>query len=168
MQTLYPETRRNPETSNCGNRWSKTEEENLLEEIKTMSIEDIGLSHKRTVGGIKARLLLLSCNMLNEGLSMDEVIKKTTMNEDDIEDYHANQENKKEKRMEKRKAKKEAKRNEKLLMLNSVSNSAKSSEVEPFAQNLNDKNQDKYINILIEIRDLLQIIADKEVVLSMK
>lgn len=54
--------RKNEETSRIGAKWSVEEDEELIKElINKKSYEEIALNHKRTIGGIKSRVI---CNVL--------------------------------------------------------------------------------------------------------
>lgn len=87
MEYNFSKLRENAETSNCGKNWTKKEEDTLLEELKTQKdLKEIGILHKRTEGGIRARLRLLACNMIDSGLSTAEASIKTTLTEKDIVD----------------------------------------------------------------------------------
>lgn len=49
--------RNNEETNRAGSKWLKDEDEMLLKEIKNKTYEEIALEHKRTVTGIKSRVI---------------------------------------------------------------------------------------------------------------
>jgi len=52
--------RNNEETSRCGKKWLQEEDEELMKEvIDKKSYEEIALNHKRTIGGIKSRVICL-------------------------------------------------------------------------------------------------------------
>jgi len=52
--------RKNEETSRIGKKWSNEEDEELMKElIDKKSYEEIALNHKRTIGGIKSRVICL-------------------------------------------------------------------------------------------------------------
>ena len=54
--------RKNEETSRVGKKWTVEEDEELMKElIDKKSYEEIALNHKRTIGGIKSRVI---CNIL--------------------------------------------------------------------------------------------------------
>jgi len=54
--------RKNEETSRIGAKWSVEEDEELMKElIDKKSYEEIALNHKRTIGGVKSRVI---CNVL--------------------------------------------------------------------------------------------------------
>jgi len=51
----------NPEISNCGKHWSQNETEQLRKELcEHLSTEEIAKNHKRTIGGIIARVKLIN------------------------------------------------------------------------------------------------------------
>lgn len=49
--------RNNEETNRAGSKWLKDEDEMLLKEIKNKTYEEIALEHKRTITGIKSRVI---------------------------------------------------------------------------------------------------------------
>ena len=54
--------RKNEETSRVGKKWAVEEDEELMKELNDKkSYEEIALNHKRTIGGIKSRVI---CNIL--------------------------------------------------------------------------------------------------------
>ena len=70
-----------------GKRWTEEEENRMLEEIKTMDVEEVAKLHKRMSGGISARLCLVAARMLKEGKSIEEVMLATKQTKDDIEQF---------------------------------------------------------------------------------
>lgn len=75
MYNNLSKLRSQDETSRAGIAWSKEEDEQLLDEMKRgVSMEDMSLSHKRTLGGIKVRVFMHCVNVQEtEGLSIDSV-----------------------------------------------------------------------------------------------
>jgi hypothetical protein len=62
MFTEMANLRKNEETSRIGAKWSVEEDEELMKElIDKKSYEEIALNHKRTIGGVKSRVI---CNVL--------------------------------------------------------------------------------------------------------
>jgi hypothetical protein len=60
MFTEMANLRKNEETSRIGAKWSNEEVEELMKElIDKKSYEEIALNHKRTIGGIKSRVICL-------------------------------------------------------------------------------------------------------------
>jgi hypothetical protein len=78
----------NPEVKypeNMGQKWTDKEEEELLQQIKeNMDIENISIIHKRTIGGITARLGEIAYKMYLKKSNIDDIIEKTKLNEDYI------------------------------------------------------------------------------------
>jgi len=76
----------NPETSAVGSKWTKDEENQLLKEIENeISIGDIALAHKRTVGSIKARLNDIAMRLLQDGMNIEEVSIKLRIHKEILE-----------------------------------------------------------------------------------
>ena len=72
-------------TSNMGQRWTTEEENTLLEELdKNINIEIIAQIHNRTVGGIRGRQQTIAYNMHLKNVSIEEIIIKTRLDEEQI------------------------------------------------------------------------------------
>lgn len=134
--------RENPETANAWKKWTTEEEEKLVTELNDMTYEELALLHKRTVGGIKTRVLKMALDECNDGENIYNVSEKYNVTEEQIKEYSDKQIKTAENRIKNREKRKESKK--KLLKL----------EKEGFYEN-------RQIELLIEIRDLLQIIAKK-------
>ena len=79
--------RENPETSNIGKRWTEDEINELLNNIKTLSFDEVALIHKRTVGSIKSKLLSIAMSLINKKMLIDEITKIVKLSKESIEDY---------------------------------------------------------------------------------
>ena len=86
MSTFYG--RLNPEAyTNTGKKWSGDEINNLLNEIKEKTIEDISKIHKRTVGGIRSRLKVIAASkFIDESKSIPEIMAITKLSKEEIID----------------------------------------------------------------------------------
>lgn len=72
--------------SNSGQKWAEVEETTLLEELnKNMDIETIAQNHKRTIGGINSRRKEIAYKMYLKDASMEEIIEKTKLDEEYIQ-----------------------------------------------------------------------------------
>lgn len=84
-----------------GMPWDEEEIQQLLIEIvRKMSFEEIAEKHERTLGGIRARLMVIVRNYYDEGKSIEKIIKYTGLDEKTIEDTiakHIAKKNKEEK-----------------------------------------------------------------------
>lgn len=70
-----------------GKKWLPEEESQLLVELENgHSISDIASIHDRTYGGITSRMREIACKMLGENISIQDVMKKTTLTEAQIND----------------------------------------------------------------------------------
>ena len=78
----------NPEKnypSNTGQKWTDEEESLLLEELsKGIDIEIISQSHKRTIGGINSRRREIAYKLHVNNTSIEVIILKTKLNEEEI------------------------------------------------------------------------------------
>jgi predicted nucleic acid-binding Zn-ribbon protein len=71
--------------SNIGQKWTDGEEQTLLEELnKNINIELIAKMHNRTTGGIKARCKEIAYKLYINNMSIEEIILKTKLDEDQI------------------------------------------------------------------------------------
>jgi len=71
--------------SNTGKKWTDEEETLLLEELsKNIDIQAIAQCHNRTTGGINARLREIAYKLYSNNNSMEEIILKTKLDEDQI------------------------------------------------------------------------------------
>jgi LEA14-like dessication related protein len=79
---------KNPEKdypSNTGQNWTDEEETLLLEELsKNIDIQLIAECHNRTTGGINARRRVIAYKLYINNNSMEEIIFKTKLDEDQI------------------------------------------------------------------------------------
>ena len=71
--------------SNAGQKWTDEEERLLLEELsKNSDIQVIAQCHNRTTGGINARRKVIAYKLYRNNNSMEEIILKTKLDEDQI------------------------------------------------------------------------------------
>ena len=71
--------------SNTGQKWTDEEETLLLEELsKNIDIQLIAQCHNRTTGGINARRKEIAYKLYNNNNSMEDIILKTKLDEDQI------------------------------------------------------------------------------------
>jgi len=71
--------------SNIGQKWTDEEETLLLEELsKNSDIQVIAQCHNRTAGGINARRKEIAYKLYRNNNSMEEIILKTKLDEDQI------------------------------------------------------------------------------------
>lgn len=68
-----------------GSRWTAKEDEELLQQVKTLPIDQIAQLHKRTFNGISLRLAEIAIRLIDEGKSYDEAVKITQASRVDIE-----------------------------------------------------------------------------------
>jgi hypothetical protein len=70
--------------SRIGKKWEKEEDDELLTQIKTMSIEDIAFKHRRTETAIKSRLVSHGNKMIHKGASVESVAAQLKLQVDDF------------------------------------------------------------------------------------
>ena len=88
--------REQPETARTGLKWTEDESQELMKHINDgMSLEDIANTHKRTVGGVKNRIMTNALNIMKEKkISLDEVSKLVNISVFDLQNYKQYQDNK--------------------------------------------------------------------------
>ena len=97
MYNSFKILREQPETARTGMKWTEDESQELMKHINEgMSLEDIANTHKRTVGGVKNRIMTNALNIMkeNEGMSIDEVSKLVNISVFDLQNYKQYQDNK--------------------------------------------------------------------------
>lgn len=73
-----------------GKRWSKEEEDQLLEEVETLSLTEIATIHRRTVTAIHARLCQIAIQaMIAEDATLEEIEILTKLRRHEIEKFTA-------------------------------------------------------------------------------
>ena len=126
------ELRNNPDTERAGLKWLKEEDDELLEQVNNkIPIDDIAKIHKRTSTSIKIRIMQHTINLINTDDNISIENACTIMNID-IDEF------------KKFKEKTDAKNNTEKVIKKDIK-----------------KDEDKYMNLLMEIRDLLIIISKK-------
>jgi len=71
--------------SNTGEKWTDEEETLLLEELsKNIDIQLIAQYHNRTIGGINSRRREIAYKLYSNNNSMEDIILKTKLDEDQI------------------------------------------------------------------------------------
>ena len=71
--------------SNTGQKWTDEEETLLLEELsKNIDIQLIAQCHNRTTGGINARRRVIAYKLYSNNNSIEDIILKTKLDEDQI------------------------------------------------------------------------------------
>ena len=111
MYNSFKILREQPETARTGMKWTEDESQELMKHINEgMSLEDTANTHKRTVGGVKNRIMTNALNIMkeNESMSFDEVSKLVNISVFDLENYKQYQDNKEEKINKKESDKKES------------------------------------------------------------
>ena len=88
---------KNPDTdypTNMGQKWTDEEENTLLQELdKNINIEIIAQTHNRTIGGIRGRQRTIAYNMYVKKVSIEEIIRKTKLDKEQIMETITRREN---------------------------------------------------------------------------
>lgn len=82
--------RNNEETSNIGIKWSVEEDNKLLEELNiNKTYNEIALEHKRTIGGIKSRIIshIIYPKYKNDDIDFDKISIEYKIEKDIIIKY---------------------------------------------------------------------------------
>ena len=98
--------------SKAGKKWTEDEDNMLLQELyNNMDIDSISKAHNRNIGGISSRQETIAYNMHLKKTPIDEIVKKTKLDEKQVTDMIAKKETydiqRKEKKEIKEKEKKE-------------------------------------------------------------
>jgi repressor of nif and glnA expression len=89
FQENMKKLRENPDTSRAGLKWDDSEDENVLNKLKSgMSVEDIAKALKRTANSIKTRIVMNAVKQIDEDKKdKNQVIKELKITETDITEY---------------------------------------------------------------------------------
>jgi len=82
--------RNNEETSRAGNKWLPEEDDKLVQEISDKkSFEDIALEHKRTITGIKSRVIsqIIYKQYKDGNKSIDDLSSEYNIEKDLVDKY---------------------------------------------------------------------------------
>jgi repressor of nif and glnA expression len=81
--------RENPDTSRAGLKWDDSEDENVLNKLKSgMTVDDIAKALKRTANSIKTRIIMNAVKQIDEeNKNKDQVMKELKITEADIKEY---------------------------------------------------------------------------------
>lgn len=82
--------RNNEETSRAGNKWLPEEDDKLVQEISDKkSLEDISLEHKRTITGIKSRVIsqIIYKQYKDGNKSIDDLSSEYNIEKDLVDKY---------------------------------------------------------------------------------
>ena len=89
FQENMKKLRENPDTSRAGLKWDDSEDENVLNKLKSgMSVDDIAKALKRTANSIKTRIIMNAVKQIDEDKKdKNQVIKELKITEADIVEY---------------------------------------------------------------------------------
>lgn len=89
FQENMKKLRENPDTSRAGLKWDDSEDENVLNKLKSgMSVDDIARNLKRTANSIKTRIVMNAVKQIDEDKQdKSKVMKELKVTEEDIKEY---------------------------------------------------------------------------------
>ena len=89
FQENMKKLRENPDTSRAGLKWDDSEDENVLNKLKSgMSVDDIARNLKRTANSIKTRIVMNAVKQIDEdNQDKAKVMKELKVTEEDIKEY---------------------------------------------------------------------------------
>jgi len=89
FQENMKKLRENPDTSRAGLKWDDSEDENVLNKLKSgMTVDDIAKALKRTANSIKTRIIMNAVKQIDEEKkNKDQVMKELKITEADIKEY---------------------------------------------------------------------------------
>lgn len=139
FNTRLTALREQPDTARAGVKWTEEENEQLMKEVMDgMDLDDVAKQHQRTVTGVKSRVMTNALTMMKDrDITLQDVSKLVYIPVEDLENHKQRQEQK----ATTPKVKKTVTKTSEELSVDNI-------------------HQD-FMNILIEIRDYLKIIAEK-------
>ena len=89
FQENMKKLRENPDTSRAGLKWDESEDENVLNKVKSgMSVDDIAKNLKRTANSIKTRIIMNAVTQIEEDTkNKASIMKDLKVSEADITEY---------------------------------------------------------------------------------
>jgi repressor of nif and glnA expression len=89
FQENMKKLRENPDTSRAGLKWDESEDENVLNKVKSgMSVDDIAKNLKRTANSIKTRIIMNAVTQIEEDTkNKAKIMKDLKVSEADITEY---------------------------------------------------------------------------------
>lgn len=93
FQSRLSALRNNPDTSRAGMKWTESENTELMERaVQGMNIDEIAKTHKRTVTGVKARIMSNALTMMkSQNMTMEEASIYVHIPLDELEAYSDNE-----------------------------------------------------------------------------
>lgn len=142
---------------NIGVKWTSEEEDTLLREIQSnLSLEKIASNHKRSVSGIVHRLRHLGACLVENGMSISDACEKVRISYSELERKVKTQNSINNKRMN-------IVNNEECVHDNNIDRRNNSELImHQILHGNTNVNNNTYLEVLCEIRDLLRVIADKK------
>lgn len=89
FQENMKKLRENPDTSRAGLKWDDSEDENVINKLKSgMTVDDIARNLKRTANSIKTRIVMNAVKQIEEdNQDKANVMKELKVTEEDIKEY---------------------------------------------------------------------------------
>ena len=89
FQENMKKLRENPDTSRAGLKWDDSEDENVINKLKSgMTVDDIARNLKRTANSIKTRIVMNAVKQIEEdNQDKAKVMKELKVTEEDITEY---------------------------------------------------------------------------------
>lgn len=89
FQQRFQGLRENPETSRAGMIWTAEEDKELMLRVYAdVPLDELAKMHRRTVTGVKARVMQNALEMMDkEGLGIEETSQRVHISKDDLMEY---------------------------------------------------------------------------------
>jgi hypothetical protein len=144
----------NPETERAGMPWSKEENEELMNHVANgLTVEQIAKYHKRTMGGIQARMVFNAWMLVqDQKMDVEQACEHARVSLEEYSQFCEKREKRKEKRRQARQASRQEAKNTRQLQKTEKSDQLENTN----DANNSDKKYTNLMNLLIEIRDLLK------------
>lgn len=149
FNTRYTALRENPDTARAGMPWTNEEEAKLMEHVTSnMDMENIAKTHMRTITGVKSHIMSNALKMVKtNNMSLDDISKHVHIPLEDLKAFKQREDEKKQRQ------------NKKKEKLEHGKDKYPNSAAHP---KISMQNDDKYMQVLIEIRDLLKVVSGKQ------
>lgn len=141
----FQELRKNPDTAKACTRWTPAEDEELAKQATShMDFVEIAKQHQRTLGSIKSRIMSYAVGYITQqNVSIEDAAAHFNLDVDELIEHKKRTELKQEEKQDDTPLKKKEK------------------EAATTTTTSKSKKKDRYMDILVEIRDLLKVIAAK-------
>lgn len=148
--------REDPNTAHFGMKWTEEEDVKLMNHATSnMDMENIAKAHKRTISSVKSRIMSNALSMMEtNGMTLDEISRHVHIPPEELREHKKMNDQKKQKQKQKQAHANHANHT------NHAKDTGPTKSSHP--SETQESDNDKYMQILIEIRDLLKVLTTRE------